>query len=388
MNILFISFEQFPNGSASAQRLIGYYNSITLFGYKAYLLLLTQQKDRLFEKNKIITYNNIVFDNSVYEEKESKISILGKIQQKLHDLKNQFDVVHIYGITGNRLLQYYPVLKYAKKKNYVIIHEQTEFPFINREKKNKIRFHLYIFLYKKLILKNIDGVIVISQALKSIFTNFTNKPIKIVNMFVETDRFSKHSLPSPFKFPYIAYAGSMYSDKDGVYDLIEAFKLIEKKFPKYRLVLMGNNINVKKMKSINQSINTNIKDKLIFTGYVDRNEISRYLQNASLLCLSRPNNKQAKYGFPTKLGEYLMTGIPVVVTNVGEISLYLQDGKSAYIANPDNPKNFADKMELALKNPLTAGHIGKQGAIVASTSFNSDIETKKLLCFLNSLNLN
>ena len=49
-----------------------------------------------------------------------------------------------------------------------------------------------------------------------------------------------------------------------------------------------------------------------------------------MLVLARPDNIQAKGGFPTKLGEYLATGNPVVVTKVGEIPNYLIDGVNAF----------------------------------------------------------
>lgn len=66
------------------------------------------------------------------------------------------------------------------------------------------------------------------------------------------------------------------------------------------------------------------------------------LKNAEALVLDRPNSLQAQYGFPTKLGEYLLTGNPVVVTKVGDIPLYLKDGVSALLSEDRNPKEFAE----------------------------------------------
>ena len=57
----------------------------------------------------------------------------------------------------------------------------------------------------------------------------------------------------------------------------------------------------------------NLEEKVIFTGAVPYTDVPQLLIDAEILALDRPDNKQAKYGFPTKLGEYLMTGNPVVI---------------------------------------------------------------------------
>jgi len=47
------------------------------------------------------------------------------------------------------------------------------------------------------------------------------------------------------------------------------------------------------------------KNRIIFTGRLNRNEV-------------------AKYGFPIKLGEYLSTGKPIIVTSVGMFIFFLK----------------------------------------------------------------
>ena len=101
-----------------------------------------------------------------------------------------------------------------------------------------------------------------------------------------------------------------------------------------------------------------------------------------MLVLARPDNDQAKYGFPTKLGEYLLSGRPVVLTNVGNISDFLLDGQSAYIAQPGNIISISDKMIEVSSNKDLAEQIAKKGKEVALKKFNSSIETAKLLSIM------
>ena len=112
---------------------------------------------------------------------------------------------------------------------------------------------------------------------------------------------------------------------------------------------------------------------------------NNYLKNAEILALARPDNVQAAYGFPTKLGEYLLTGNPVVVTRVGELDNFLVDRESCLFANPNSAEDFADKLLWLLAHPDEGKQIGKKGKRVAELNFNSRIEAQKIIRVLNTL---
>ena len=101
--------------------------------------------------------------------------------------------------------------------------------------------------------------------------------------------------------------------------------------------------------------------------------------NAQILVLDRPNNVQAQYGFPTKLGEYLLTGNPTVLTRVGDMPLFLEDKVSTVFACPDNPEDFSSKIVWCLNNYEKAKEIGQRGKEVAKKHFSYAVETQKML---------
>ena len=125
-----------------------------------------------------------------------------------------------------------------------------------------------------------------------------------------------------------------------------------------------------------------IKDKVVFTGLVDANQMPQILKDATVLALDRPDSLQAQNGFPTKLGEYLMTENPVVVTKVGDIPLFLKDGYSALLAEQRNSVDFASKLCWVLEHPLEAAVIGRRGKEVALAEFNYLTESKKIIDFI------
>jgi glycosyltransferase involved in cell wall biosynthesis len=146
--------------------------------------------------------------------------------------------------------------------------------------------------------------------------------------------------------------------------------IIAKRFPEIRLLLIGDNKKPNLVNPILQMIKEyNLKDNVIFTGIVEKRNIPYYLTKAKVLVLSRPDNLQAQGGFPTKLGEYLLSGRPTVVTKVGEIQEYLTDGVTAFLAEAGSAENFARKVIEALENSELSEIVAKKGKELAKEKF-------------------
>ena len=236
------------------------------------------------------------------------------------------------------------------------------------------------------ICKKIDGLFVISTGLKDYYSQrgVDRDKIHIINMTVDPSRFS-NIIKSEYGQKYIAYCGTVSNNKDGVDHLIKAYGIFAKSHPEVKLYIIGyvpskdeECGNLKLIKELG------LEDNIVLTGLIPAERMPRLLKNASLLALARPDNIQAKYGFPTKLGEYLMTENPVVVTTVGDIPLFLEDGNSALMAPPEDDSAFAEKMVWAIEHPEESNKIGKRGRLVAEQSFNAGIETRKMIDIMES----
>jgi glycosyltransferase involved in cell wall biosynthesis len=178
---------------------------------------------------------------------------------------------------------------------------------------------------------------------------------------------------------YIAYCGTASNNKDGVNKLIEAFGIVAQRYHDVKLYIIGKTPSIKDESSNLQLVKSlGIQNRVVFTGIIPADKMPQILVNASVLALARPNNLQAQNGFPTKLGEYLLTGNPVVVTKVGDIPLFLKDWESALLTDPDSVEEFADKLCWALENTEEALNIGNAGREVALSKFNASVETLKI----------
>ena len=232
-----------------------------------------------------------------------------------------------------------------------------------------------------MLCQQLKGLFVISNPLKEYFikNGVDKNKIHVVNMTVDPTRFENVEKQEA-GIQYIAYCGKATNNKDGVDRLIESFSMISPKYPNLYLYIIGTppkrNISGNNAELAEK---LGVGEKVKFVGIVPYTEMPQILKNATILALNRPDNLQAKHGFPTKLGEYLLTGNPVVVTSVGDIPRFIKDKVNGMVANPNSNEEFADKMEWLLCHPSEAKKIGEKGKSTALECFSNYTEAKKIV---------
>lgn len=262
-----------------------------------------------------------------------------------------------------------------------IFHEKSEYPELHLDSLpwlGRQEFKSYLATCRRM-----DGIFPISYALKDYFVSkgIAESKLQVINMTVDPSRFIGLKKEVVID-KYIAYCGAVSNYKDGVDVLIKSFAIVAKQIPDIKLYIIGGfPFDKDKEEDYAHVDSLELTDRVVFTGPIPREQMPKVLKNAEVLVLARPNNIQAKYGFPTKLGEYLLTENPVVLTRVGDIPKFLTDGESAYIAEPGNVEEIAHKMIEALSSS-NAKVIGRHGAEVAMREFNSETESKKIIEFI------
>ncbi len=263
------------------------------------------------------------------------------------------------------------------------LQEKSEFPFSLMKK--GILHKVYGTLYVNFTYKLMDGIIVMTNTLLNYYKPKARKKCQFITipMTVDPLRFNCKKNPSEYS-PYIAYCGNMSGNKDGVENLIESFKIVESECPDLKLVLIGGTNSQKELEKLKRKVSDLKLNNVIFHGMATRDEIPVLLKNADILALARPSSLQSTGGFPTKLGEYLSTGNPVVVTAVGEIPQYLNSSNS-YIVDPDDIQSFANALIKAHREKESALSIGLKGKRVAEDIFDYKVQSGRLQEFISNL---
>jgi glycosyltransferase involved in cell wall biosynthesis len=268
---------------------------------------------------------------------------------------------------------------FKMKLNIKFVHERSEYSWIGFHGKDKLHQK-----YLNQFLPHIDYFAIMTKTLIDYYKDFVGKKTRMIHipMTVDFSRFDGEITNNKLKKPYIGYCGTMDIKKDGVDILISSFINIMNEFPDHNLYIAGPLVPEKDYKYLKSLMVTEkIRERIIFLGSLTRDKIPEFLMNSDILAMARPDTKQAEGGFPTKLGEYLATGKPVCVTNVGEICNYLKNNESAFISDPDSVESFTDAILRALKSE-NAKQIGLNGRNVALKHFNKEIQAKMLVDFL------
>ena len=368
--MLYILNNTYVPNTAISNRLLGYYGAMDQLGIDVTVVYL-QPDDKMSKIGE--KYNSVkvlyLWENGYYSCKFLRSIYVVLNLYRFKFMLKDGDVVYTYGINkGTQSI--------INKDGVKVYAECTEYPKFS----SKGRFSLDV---KKMneVARCLDGLFVISSSLKVYYREqgVPEERIHIVNMIVDSSRFNGLNKSQNVAHKYIAYCGSATNNKDGVDKLIHSFSIVHKYFPNLWLYIIGATIANESNENHKLACSLGVSDKVNFTGLVSADVVPQLLKDAEVCVLNRPDSIQSQYGFPTKLGEYLLSENPVVVTNVGDIPLFLEDGVSALISSPESNEEFAEKILWALNNKEKAAIIGKNGADVAMTHFNAKIETKKLL---------
>lgn len=396
MNIIILTEKPFPYGMASTNRLIIYTKGLVECSQNVKVCCIkpTENSNETIRNTEIKgIFEGIEFEFFPGRTVRSR-NIAGRIY---YYLKGFFrSIIFLYKFNRGKGIDvifmglsnfYFTFSYYLFTRIFKIkfVQERSEYPFIGVG--NSIWKKINLNIYLSVICKFFDGFIVISESLREFFLSKIRKngKIMILPILVEPQRFQAVAGKLNETYPYIAYCGSMQGNKDGVPILIEAFYLISEKYKNLKLYLIGDTFFSGFNEIRQRIINLKLNDRIVFTGRVERDEIPVYLTQARLLALARPESKQAEGGFPSKLGEYLATGNPVVVTRVGEIPLFMKDGVNAFISEPNVTEKFAAKLDEALSDPDLSAKVGIKGQELAFTIFNYKIQAEKLKEFIEEL---
>jgi glycosyltransferase involved in cell wall biosynthesis len=240
------------------------------------------------------------------------------------------------------------------------------------------------FNYSKLWLNEytlsfFSGVISISTSLE---TYAKRKNRNVIRIPVLTSIDSKPHKPLQFVFGEnfrMCLAGQINLKKEGLLTLFQALGIVVKVYPNFSLTLYGS-INDAEKDLILKHYPTQygVLNNVVYGGIFDQSSNVEIFRNSHLLLLPRDFHPQTKYGFSTKLAEYLASGVPVLVTNVSDNGLYIHDTQNGFIVKAGNFAEMAEKILFIIHN---------YGAIAPFVSMNAQELVNKHFYYKNYSNL-
>ena len=230
-------------------------------------------------------------------------------------------------------------LRYAKKINpkvqtCMIVPDLPE--YMNTTNKSS---RLYQFLKNMEIRqiensrKWIDGYVLLTEQMKN-YLGITGKYTVVEGVSADPGPCEEEAAP-----PAVLYSGSLH-EQYGVLQLVEAFRMVQ---GEYRLLLCGAGDAQDKIRAAAKE-----DPRIEYRGQLPRDEVLCLQRRAAVLVNPRRNiGEYTKYSFPSKLTEYLASGVPVAAYRLdGMPEEY--EGYITYVPG-DSPQELADTLERLLR---------------------------------------
>ena len=198
--------------------------------------------------------------------------------------------------------------------------------------------------------------------------NVPKKKIFFINCFTDTKKFklSSNKLKKEVIFGYIGNVGLSYDFKK-VLNFLEIYNKIN---TKWKLIFVNNYLKQNEKKILFE--NFSLRKKIIISNSKFDKIYEIYEKiNFGLYFLKNDFSKIASC--PTKLGEMLSSGIPVITNGgIGDIELYLDNKrKSGFLINIINKKKIENINNYILKND-NYNNLKKNAKFIADKFFEKN----------------
>lgn len=397
MNIHFYVNTPFPYGMAAAKRRLCYIKGLRAEGHSVDVMVCHKffdpgETDGLPSKGE---YQGTPFNYICGKYKHSKKNKIGRgLDWKFLDsfrsfffaLKNvrRNEIVYMYFY--DNLLEFL-LLLVCKIKGAKAVREVCEHPsslytdtFFNR---------ITFWIEYNCLFPLFNGFICISHSLKSFVEDYKNKKAQtiIIPILVDEDAvsFDSQQYKNTYDVPYIIHTGTMKEQKDSVSKILRAFASFKKNDKtKCRLVFTGPQAN-DKCSYIPLMKKLGIFEFVDLLGLLPLQQVASLQHYASMTIIYKSDNLQTRNCFPTKLGEMLLSGIPVITTSVGDANIYIKHNESAFVIDEDDDDSLVKYIELLLTDSDLRNQIGCNGRQVANECFNPIKQGEKLSDFFRNI---
>lgn len=334
VDTLIITYDKFPQGDAGSLRCECLAKMLLANGLSPLVIGMGRG-----DKSGI--YTSIPY-YSLFDEHGGKRNYVWFHQK----LKIYLDTLQIsYIVLVNPPLPTWIYLKHYCRKNHVILlHDSVEWYSKEQFKRGRFSyFYLEKTLENRFLVKNMR-VIAISRYLYDYYTA-KNIPCLRIPVILDKEEFPvKKKEHGKVCFQYAGTPGK----KDYLDVMMNAFALWKKEdLQDIEIHLYGVRDDQLKV-LLDEACYEKLKPHVLCHGRVSRNEVLEAYSQCDYTMLYRdPSLRYAKAGFPTKVVESLMSGVPIVTNISSDLGKYLEDEKNAVLCKENTTVAFSKALQRA-----------------------------------------
>ncbi|PNU18670.1 glycosyl transferase [Geothermobacter hydrogeniphilus] len=223
-------------------------------------------------------------------------------------------------------------------------------------------------LFQYVALRFYDAVILAETCYEKI--NINCKYVATVRNYPIVEEFEMGTVISRDEKKYVSYVGGI-SLLRGLQQMVDIAPLV-----RCEILLAGPPV-VSDLEKVKENENWPL---IRYLGVIAREDVASVLSSsfAGLVVLHPIENY--KETEPTKMFEYMASGIPVIASNFPSWKGIVESIKCGICVDPLDTHAIADAIDYLLDNPEVAKRMGENGRQAVLQKYNWSIEEKKLLC--------
>lgn len=246
-----------------------------------------------------------------------------------------------------------------------------------------------VFTIKSAFLKKIARLVINNAAVCTANSNYTKKTlfelskndqIKVIPMGVDLSSFHPNKKDDSIKNkmvadPLLLFVGRL-APKKGIKYLIKAFPPILKRFPKSKLIIIGE--GPEKNKLIELTKNLELNNHILFLGAISNKILPRYYATADVfICPSIILKSGDTEGLGVVLLEAVASGTAVIGTDVGGIPDIIKNNETGLLVEQKNSVQLAESIIKLLEDKELREKLIKNAQQHVKNNFGWDIIVKK-----------
>lgn len=283
-----------------------------------------------------------------------RVTISPQVYQRLKKIlrSEKFDVVHAHEPAAPPLCPI--VLHHSRAVNVGTFHAYRE-----TNTAYQITRPLLTPLYNKL-----DGRIFVSPAVRDFTLAQFAGDHRVIPNGIDVHRFASPNIKPIERFddgrPNILYVGRLDKRK-GFEHLLDAFPLIQAKYPAARLLVVGAFDNQDREPFVRYVRKHHLKS-VHFIGFVSRQELPRYYRSATVFCA--PSTGFESFGIV--LLEAMAAGVPIVASDIMGYRQVLTNHHDGELVAPCEPEAIAQASNRLLSDPQARQRLSTAGRVTAT----------------------
>ena len=188
----------------------------------------------------------------------------------------------------------------------------------------------------------------------------------------------RRELGLPLRSPVLCFSGFAFWDFKF---LTQAFLRILAEFPESRLLVVGQDKDGD-VEGIAREVLGQRADHVVFAGRFNPANLSLPLGSADIQLLPLPDTLANRARWPIKFGDYLASGRPTVVSDVGDVPVVVREEGVGEVAGT-SAEDFAEGIRRLLRDPDRIDDAGKRARTLAEGRLSWEEQARKMLAVYN-----